>query len=310
MYYPILRGRQNELLAIRELSKAEKLKHIIPIIEPVKVSSTLFSTIMQLEEANNPAIIVLNSDIGSFEYELTQSEEVLDDFYETIYSADNLSIVFRNGRGLFEPADFPGKKIGYFLSTGNTRLYRDLCDAHMPAITLISNPRLRRIAKGRKISLTTEFDPLSPNAKYRHHPKDFLTEEHLFFRDEGFDGFSDYSIIGEDYSEGGFMPRVVALHLTYFNSEDDALFIRHFTSGDGFGEHDVAGKFSDALSKMMKWVFDNKAQVRYTHTRGLDIYRNTWESGHYPGLGVAKKLSLMHHIETMNYYLEESHGFN
>lgn len=41
MYYPILRGRQNELLAIRELLSADKLEKVVPIIEPVKASSTL-----------------------------------------------------------------------------------------------------------------------------------------------------------------------------------------------------------------------------------------------------------------------------
>ena len=42
MYFPYLKGRQYELLAIRELlSKNLLSKKIIPIIEPVKVSSTL-----------------------------------------------------------------------------------------------------------------------------------------------------------------------------------------------------------------------------------------------------------------------------
>jgi len=35
MYYPILRGKLNELLAIRELSELG-LKNFTPVIEPVK----------------------------------------------------------------------------------------------------------------------------------------------------------------------------------------------------------------------------------------------------------------------------------
>lgn len=49
MYYPVLRGRQNELLAIRELLKDGKLENIIPIIEPVKASSTLLSVLKEYE---------------------------------------------------------------------------------------------------------------------------------------------------------------------------------------------------------------------------------------------------------------------
>ena len=48
MYYPILRGRQNELLAIKELLKESKLSEkIIPIIEPVKLSPTLVNSLKE-----------------------------------------------------------------------------------------------------------------------------------------------------------------------------------------------------------------------------------------------------------------------
>ena len=95
MYYPILRGRQNELIAIRELSKHGKLNNIVPILEPVKVSSTLFSTISQLRKTGNRAAIVLNSDIGTFEYELNQSDEAREKFYDSIDGADNFLIFFK-----------------------------------------------------------------------------------------------------------------------------------------------------------------------------------------------------------------------
>ena len=45
MYYPYLRGRQNELLCLRELLEAKKLsKCVTPVLEPVKFSSTFVST--------------------------------------------------------------------------------------------------------------------------------------------------------------------------------------------------------------------------------------------------------------------------
>lgn len=46
MYYPYLRGRQFELLALRELVNENLLSEkIVPIIEPVKLTSTFFKTI-------------------------------------------------------------------------------------------------------------------------------------------------------------------------------------------------------------------------------------------------------------------------
>lgn len=46
MYFPILRGRQFELLALRECVNKDLLcNKIIPIVEPVKVSSTYTKTV-------------------------------------------------------------------------------------------------------------------------------------------------------------------------------------------------------------------------------------------------------------------------
>ena len=46
MYFPYLRGRQFELIALRDLVEKGVLSDkIIPIIEPVKLSSTLIKTI-------------------------------------------------------------------------------------------------------------------------------------------------------------------------------------------------------------------------------------------------------------------------
>ncbi len=41
MYFPYLRGRQNELLCLRELLDRNKLSDtIVPVIEPVRCNST------------------------------------------------------------------------------------------------------------------------------------------------------------------------------------------------------------------------------------------------------------------------------
>lgn len=46
MYFPFLRGRQFELIALRELLENDLLgNNIIPIIEPVKLSSSLLKTV-------------------------------------------------------------------------------------------------------------------------------------------------------------------------------------------------------------------------------------------------------------------------
>ena len=70
MYFPYLRGRQNELLCLRELLDAGKFSSkVIPIIEPVKFSSTLFSTLIKFIEMGHQVIVIRNPEVGSFRKE-------------------------------------------------------------------------------------------------------------------------------------------------------------------------------------------------------------------------------------------------
>jgi hypothetical protein len=59
MYYPFLRGRQNELLAIKELLQQSAFsERILPIIEPVKLTPTLVNTIESLANDNRKVILI------------------------------------------------------------------------------------------------------------------------------------------------------------------------------------------------------------------------------------------------------------
>lgn len=67
MYFPILRGRQFELLALREcVSKGILSNQIIPIIEPVKVSSTYTKTLDSFIKADKPVAVIRNPQVGSW----------------------------------------------------------------------------------------------------------------------------------------------------------------------------------------------------------------------------------------------------
>ena len=59
MYFPYLRGRQFELIALRELvEKGVLSSRITPIIEPVKLSSTLVKTIEAYGENSKQLAII------------------------------------------------------------------------------------------------------------------------------------------------------------------------------------------------------------------------------------------------------------
>ena len=67
MYFPYLRGRQYELLALRELAVNNLLgDQVIPIIEPVKLSPTLVNTMDDYIKVGHPIAIIRNPAVGTF----------------------------------------------------------------------------------------------------------------------------------------------------------------------------------------------------------------------------------------------------
>ena len=59
--------------------------------------------------------------------------------------------------------------------------------------------------------------------------------------------------------------------------------------------------FYEALKKLMDWKEEVELQ-----TYGLSGFEECFEKQQYPGLGVVKKLALMHHIQLINDYLEDN----
>ena len=66
-YFPFLRGKQNELLAIRDLaSSIAKHGRVIPIIEPVNANSTTRISIDRFIEESMPFLFICNPIHGQF----------------------------------------------------------------------------------------------------------------------------------------------------------------------------------------------------------------------------------------------------
>ena len=119
-------------------------------------------------------------------------------------------------------------------------------------------------------------------------------------KEDGFVGFSDYSVVGNEYLEAGFAPYAVAIHIVYF-APDKTLRVRHFVSDSNEDITNPALKFYEAVSKLAAWYNTDPHPVEMT--LGLQTFLQHYEQQSYPGLGTVKKLSLMHHLELMGKYL-------
>ena len=84
--------------------------------------------------------------------------------------------------------------------------------------------------------------------------------------------------------------------------DKNELRVHHFVSDSNANISDPARKFGEAMEKLVNWDRLEKVEK----TKGLMGLINYYENGKFPGLGMIKKFSLMHHVELMGKYLEDS----
>jgi hypothetical protein len=305
MYFPYLRGKQFELLALRELAvmMAANKSKISPIIEPVKNTSTLTNTLSDLRRSNINFNIIINPSVGDL---VNNSQEILNLINSKLNGYNNYQIgILVDSTTEFE---YLLELINDYklVFTGFTFIHNDIEDnidslqkefIHLfPIINNIINFKktnrryYRSFPVETRVSLDDYFACQPKNSDYLDQESQF-SEEHKFYQEDGFKGFSDFLTIGDNYSDSGFLPYAVAIHLSY---EDDArrIRIKHFVSESNDDNSDIAGKFAEANKKLVKWC-DEKG----LNTIAINEFRNLYESGHFPGLGIIKKLSIMNHIE-------------
>lgn len=308
MYFPYLRGRQFELIALRELLLADKIgEKIIPIVEPVKPTSTLLKTLKLFSEKKRKIAVVSNPAAGEFVKKLNElkkeNSSIAIELHDFLNEDENIIKAFINTPKMAEKMKARADKNVFMAINTNRDCLDDFLDIYeegLPLYTLIPDDRaFKRIIPDTKVLFEDCFKKRVRNIDYIENEDEFFSDNHIFYRNENFVGFSDYSVVGEEYNESGFAPVAVAIHLVYFD-ENHNLRVHHFVSDSNEGIEDTAGKFGEALEKMVFWCAEN----RVYRTLGLNELHSCLESGKYPGLGTVKKLSIMHHIELMNSYLE------
>lgn len=306
MYQPYIRGKQFELIGLRELTPtlfAQKKDKISPIIEPVKDSSTLKSTLRELAAYDINFTVIINPQHGTFQ----DSERILLAIRESLgdYTNFQVGVIFSsqiNHPSIIEVLrKFPDivKKltlIHQFMFDNISEIlvsYEEIASVKYNVIDFSNTSRryYRNFDKATLVELDDYFASQNKNSDYLQTPESFFTEEHLHYTEEGFVGFSDYLTIGNEYSESGFLPYAVAIHLSY-SDDQNRILVRHFVSDSNIDQSDVPGKFAEALHKLISWC-----DATGYNSIVIPDYRDYNTSGHFPGLGTLKKLSLKNHID-------------
>nr|WP_154890534.1 sce7725 family protein [Paenibacillus xylanexedens] len=307
MYFPYLRAKQFELIALRELAEYDLIsKNVLPVIEPVKLSSTLIKLIEQYCNAGRSIGIVQNPKVGIFQEELElESDDKLSRAYRELIKNPlvlNSYVTDINTGSLLSRLESTASN-EYILIHDSREYLNDYNNERLsfpPKYNLVPDEsEFRRTIREDRVLFRDKFVKKTKNSAYSEAVDEFFSNDHLFYASEDYKGFSDYSIIGSEYTDAGFAPYAVAIHIVYFDSKSN-LRIKHFVSDSNKDTKDPAGKFGQALSKLM-----NCPELKDLNTFGLNQFRKHYQEGTYPGLGTVKKLSVMHHLELVSRYLDE-----
>lgn len=301
MYYPILRGRQNELIAIRELASLDRLSNVIPVIEPVKASSTLLKTLAELVKRRKDCYVILNPTVGLFERDLQLDSAYVERLRELIEESRGalhpcLHLVANMGEALREYESFGEVSAIFFDPNYRDEYVREFGDASQLEAIFIGDSSRRHIRTNNKILVEDRFHARDRNADYRECSDEFFSDDYYFYQQEGYFGFGDYSIVGKRYIVGGFRPKVVAIHCVY-EKDHKALYVHHAVSKeDVYG--DTATLYGSALEGLVTWA--DSVGLLINPTEGMRQFCSSLEQGSFPGLGLVKKWSIMHHLELVS----------
>ncbi|MFC6163561.1 sce7725 family protein [Lactiplantibacillus dongliensis] len=296
-YYPYLRGRMYDLLALKELVQQHALgPKIVPIIEPVRDSKELQQTIAALITAKQPFSVIANPQVSVYGLNDTK-----------LYPLPDLSQV-----PFFQPsailaADFSRD----FLTTtpGQTNLliarnYPLLKAYHQTAVlrqvdkVLIPDEARLRALAGTKAVLLTDPMPFIPHvAEYADLTDDYFAPAYWYGRLADGQYFGDYSMVGSHYFDKGMPSRAIALHLIYV-TVDGHLRVHHFVSDSNESMRGQKQKFFEALTKLVTWAPAHLQGLN--ETPALRTLLAFADHDKFPGLGTIKKLSLMHHLQLMH----------
>lgn len=306
MYYPFFRGKQFELLAIRESAQVIAEAGFIPIIEPVRQTLTgLDRALQKLGEHGAAATVIVNPRHGDHKLDSEELATYLDDTYRendavspallltsSMSTADAMGMISR-----YDDRSFTLIHAGF---TDGKGLGNELRDMQLTNVFLDARNTLyrRHFQQTPRILVEDGFER-KKNADYGF--VDRFSDLHVTYKELGGDGHGDFLTIGDHFAEGGGPAYAVAIHMTYIDpDQDDAMFVYHFVSDSNDTPVDPAGKFSQALNKLISHADNPNSLI--TPTSAVMEFRELHDKDHFPGLGYVKKLAIKHHLETIAAY--------
>lgn len=310
MYYPYFRGKQYELLTIRECASLLSQKNFIPIIEPVKEAlNGLERALDAIILAQGSSIVILNPSKGIH----SEDGEAIYNFFMEKFSAKKgvvAGILLSEGMSLADIEEILGNLSKHRVSLihsgfNDVTALKELVgrfsniDSHIFIEQFCGKLYQKKFKSDKTVLIRNGFKKRPNNREYP--PLEFFSDLHATYQEEGVAAFGDYLMVGDEYSEGGGPAYAVAIHLTCINKDEEML-IHHFVSETNDTPKDPAKKFAEALEKLITAIQFSENNI--LETEAVKEFKELHAKEHFPGLGYVKKLSMKHHIETLADYVK------
>lgn len=311
MYYPYLRARQFELIALRELALEGATNNVVPILEPLsnRFNNLLLANKVFVEQGFKPYLLVnplegdSKGDTQLFLEFLAELEDA--SFQVAFHYNDNKEYI----ESAIKKYNLTKCMVVGLDNYSDEDQLKELCsNSSVTHIMLLDPTRNRGLDRFMKnlpgksyISLDDPFEKEQRNADYLERPARKFSEEHRYFSSEGFHGFGDFTVLPREFIDGGSAPRAVVIHFTYINEMDEQnIWIRHFTSTSNDSIANVQGKFAQAAEKAVEFIDTENI----TNSAALEL-KDYFIRPHYPGLGVVKKISIKNHLLVIEAFLNQ-----
>lgn len=309
MYFPYLRARQFELITLRDLVKEGALKgKIMPVIEPVKESFNNLNLAHKTFLENDFYLYLI---VNPFEGEVPGDKDFFLEYLSNIRDSKYLPAFHYSDNLEYINAKIKEYKLTDCMiicldNFSNEDGFKNLCQSPNISHIMLLEPHkyrsLDRFIKGLGkfyIRLDDSFEKQQRNADFLNISAHKFTEEHLFYSEDKYNGFADFTILPREFSSGGSTPRAVAIHLTYLNVQKERqIWIRHFTSETNDSISNVQGKFAEASKKAISFC----EELPLVNS-AISELQNYYYNHKYPGLGTVKKISIKNHLLIISSFL-------
>ena len=304
-YFPMLRGRRNEVMSLRRLAnEISSTNAIVPILEPVNWNSTTKIGIQLFIDTSMNFLLICNPKYGDFEHDPSGLLEKIDEIGLTNHESWIPSMYVYETTREDEISEFRQKynsslpiAFVYYGRPNNEGAQREIRESnvahHVFVGAHVDSSYIRSIPINKQVLLQDRFRRKARNADY---PEiEFFTDMNTLGGNSKNVNFGDFSIVGDYFQKHGGPAHAVALHHIHFDKNSNNLMVSHFISDRRKTSVDTAGKTIEALGHLI-----NRLDERHPNdTKACEEYKKLFDKKHSSSLGYMKGLAIRQHLETI-----------